>query len=716
MGQFYFIMDLKKLFIVLITTLSCVTGSGQVIDSVSTNQLFDMSLQDLMNIDFVTASGQQQNIIEAPSVVSVITSEEIISKGYNSVAEALKNVSGIFIETDHFQPNLSIRGINGGMRSWSRLVKVMIDGQPVPYRMSYNNFLDESLIPVEAIARIEIIRGPNSAIFGRNAFLGVINIITKNGDALNHPAVSGYTSIKEEEYGYGTNFFIGSSSKNFEWLLSSSISKNLVGELKPLNVPGSTIYDSADIAKNNERNPFGTYLKLKYKNQQLGTFMFDLSYQEIDSKTTFQDWGILKENNRINFVKYYERLSWERSFGKSIDASLFFSNSNGYPTSNEIMENDNNLSDWIIREAKYNAYDVNSIVSYKIDNINNLSLGVDYSYEKYKHQTFYEVNTNNNKVEIPGGSYGQDKFTNLGIYLQMIFNPAVFFNLNYLRDLTFTAGYRVDFHNIYGDVFNYRLAGVYKISEKYSTKLMYGTSFNAPSSNQLYSNPMFSGDLVGNPDLEPEKAKTLEWSLIGILEDYLQFDLNLFYSEIENKIEYVLPYGDISNITSDNISNIYSAGLESNIRFEYQQLSAYLNYSYQKSVSHKNHPLFGDIQTITNLYPAHLLKFGTTCKWPEYFVKFDLDGRYVSKRLASEQNNFIYDPINYAINGYYLDPYWVFDLRVSTMNVKLVRNKETIISLCINNILNSDIAYPGYKDYDIPGLGRYFNFKVIQTF
>lgn len=158
--------------------------NAQQPDSVSAQKLFDLSLEDLMNIEIVSATQKAQNITEAPSVITLITSTQIKERGYLSVAEALNSIAGIDIIKDHYQPNAGIRGVNGGLRSWSRLFKVMVDGQSMSLRSNSDNYLDASFIPIEAIDKIEIIRGPNSALYGKNAFLGVINIITKSGKTL----------------------------------------------------------------------------------------------------------------------------------------------------------------------------------------------------------------------------------------------------------------------------------------------------------------------------------------------------------------------------------------------------------------------------------------------------------------------------------------------------------------------------------------------------
>ena len=127
----------------------------------------------------ITATKKEQKASQAPAIIMVITAQQIKERGYSTIGEALESVAGIDLIHDGLQYNLGIRGINGGMRAGSRIVKLMIDGQPVSYRPSSENLLGEELIPISVVEKIEVIRGPGSALYGANAFLGVINIITK---------------------------------------------------------------------------------------------------------------------------------------------------------------------------------------------------------------------------------------------------------------------------------------------------------------------------------------------------------------------------------------------------------------------------------------------------------------------------------------------------------------------------------------------------------
>lgn len=708
-------MSKKSVTLILLCMLFATTNIlSQEKDSVTTSSLFDLSLEDLMNIEIVSAVKQSQNITDAPSVVYVITENQMKERGYLSVGEALNSVAGLDIITDHYQPNMGIRGINGGLRSWSRLLKVMIDGQSVSFRSNSDNYMDASLIPIEAIEKIEIIRGPNSALYGKNAFLGVVNIITKSGSKLKNASISHYLANINENSSFGLSTIWGGKREHLDLLFASSYSQIDKSGLSPYNVPGNNAYTEFDVSQNNESNPLSVFMKLAYEKENIGRIVLDANQQIINSHAEFLDWGTLTHNNKISIFNGYERLTYTKDLFENFNAIFSLAHATGKPLKHEILDTDSDPSEWIERDVGYTSYDLSADISYSFDEINNFSMGIDYTSDMHDHQKYYTVNSAGIRTLNPGGSEGIKNFNNLGVYLQMIFNAAEFFSFSYLNDLTLTAGYRFDYHNIYGDVLTYRIAAVYGINDKLSTKLMYGTSFNAPSPVQLYTNYIVPGGIVGNPDLQPERAKTLEWSTLGKIIDNLSFNTSIFYTEIDNKIEYLLPYGQTSNITAENVSNIYSAGIETELNANFYNNSAYLNYSYQKSILEKTDPLLEQIRVNTSLYPSHMIKFGDIYHLHKYFININLEGKYISSRIASDQNNFIYDPINYATNRYELDPYFLIDLTISSTDLKLFNQGITKISLKLQNLLDTQYYYPGYYNYDIPGLGRTLYFRFTQ--
>ena len=144
----------------------------------------DLDLMKVLNVQVSTATKGAENLDDAPAVITVVTREDIERWGYRSVGEVLANTVGFFSIDDHILPNVGVRGVTGGLGAESSIIKVMIDGRSVAYRTTSGNWLGVELIPLTSVQQIEIIRGPASALYGADAFLGVVNIITvKPNDA-----------------------------------------------------------------------------------------------------------------------------------------------------------------------------------------------------------------------------------------------------------------------------------------------------------------------------------------------------------------------------------------------------------------------------------------------------------------------------------------------------------------------------------------------------
>src|SRR5262245_27643082 len=104
-------------------------------------ELAELSLDDLLNVPVVSATKTELPIDEAPSIVTVVSRREIELWGYQSVAEILDQQLGFYVIDDHILPNLAVRGIAGGLRAESSIIKLMIDGQPVSFRSTSGNWL-----------------------------------------------------------------------------------------------------------------------------------------------------------------------------------------------------------------------------------------------------------------------------------------------------------------------------------------------------------------------------------------------------------------------------------------------------------------------------------------------------------------------------------------------------------------------------------------------
>ncbi len=124
----------------------------------------------------VTASATEQNLKDAPASISVITQEELQRKPVQNLKDVLRDVPGVQLTSEgDNRKGVSLRGLD------SSYTLILIDGKRVSSRAAVfrHNDFDLNWIPVEAIERIEVVRGPMSSLYGSDALGGVVNIITR---------------------------------------------------------------------------------------------------------------------------------------------------------------------------------------------------------------------------------------------------------------------------------------------------------------------------------------------------------------------------------------------------------------------------------------------------------------------------------------------------------------------------------------------------------
>src|ERR1700727_3496337 len=155
-----------------------------------TKDLGEASLEELSNIQVYSASKHMQRASDAPSSVTVITSDEIQRYGYRSLADILERVRGFYITYDRDYSYVGVRGF-GRLGDSNNRILVLIDGDRINDNVFGEPYIgSEFLVDVDLIDRLEIIRGPSSSLYGADAFFAVINVITRKAPKLKGVEVS----------------------------------------------------------------------------------------------------------------------------------------------------------------------------------------------------------------------------------------------------------------------------------------------------------------------------------------------------------------------------------------------------------------------------------------------------------------------------------------------------------------------------------------------
>lgn len=673
----------------------------------------ELSLEALFNTDISVASKTLMKQSEAPSIVTVITRTMIEALGSRSVAEALRGVPGFYLIDDYVTSNIAVRGINAGPNSWSRIIKVMVDGHPVTDYSTGGTFLGPELIPIEVVESIEVIRGAGSALYGANAFLGVINIVTRKpkekGSFLETGAEGGST---HGNLG-GSGHLLGSvtvGDNPLSYILVSARHEqfNRSGLSVPDGSPSQQDYAGRS-SQGDLSRPTSVFGKGVFDLGGLGTLSTQYQLQHLDAMAEFSDLSILTHDNRI--ARSNSIMGADHTLSYLKDA-LQVHTSGTYTSTKDLPEQTLDTGDTLFtyrRERTNRTIQVGSELSYHYQRHSAL-LGADYMSTTDSGDTVYQVvrqgpnitNAGNQILFSPG--HGMT-FDNAGVFAQAIVRPH--------RKVGITAGMRYDRNDRFGSSFNPRLAIVVQPLPSVYVKGIYGTSFVPPTPVQLYAVPLrFDGGVLGNDQLKNQRAKTAELQVGYKSKDFLDVAVNGFYTVIDDRIEFEAVGNQMS---ARNLTNSHSYGLELSSYANRKPFFGRLAASFQETTS--------DIPTPTPLWWGRLyspsgpggdksLAFPTLMgnatvglTLPRYHFETALSVRAVGSRKASAANSYV------AGQTYLLDPYYLVDLNVSTLEVRLIGKRLTKCSLHVNNVLGHKYAQPGFLGADIPsaGVGVFLN-------
>lgn len=672
----------------------------------------DFSLDDFLSGSVVSATKTAQTLREAPAIIESITERDIQERQYRSVAEALRTVPGFSVLYDYYNYNVGVRGINGGLRAWSRIIKVMINNQPVALRTDASNFLGPELIPMDMVKRIEIIRGPGSALYGADAYLGVINIVTKTGEDLSGGQVTmaGTTFAKG---GGGASVSLGQFGEVFGQTFDVALSGFMgyadrsgltVAPTSPLQSTFDGQSTTADV--NRPASAFGS---MSFGDEALGTFSFSGNYQRATSSGKFLDWSIgqrvLDSQNLLSVDNLFVRGNYDRNLTDQLHLSLGSAYVRGGPTADDRLDVGKPYY-FQLRKSGYDGVDLNGELRYSLSERDSLTLGSDYSYTNQRIQSTYNLfredfGANKQGDELlEGTDLGTRPFSNVGVYAQGIYYP--------LDQLGLTGNIRYDNHNIYGNVLNYRGGLVYLWNDALASKLLYGTSFKAPAPLQLFSAPIVTGDIIGNANLKPERAQTIETELSWIISKNLVASTNAYYTQVDDMVKFARSG---ANSVASNVANASTFGLEGSLRWQWEFLRGFLNGAVQNTTTvGGTDGIFQSQDPRSELFPSATVNAGIVAPLPWVPVDFYLEGRFVSSMRPSESNFVRNSGVDYEIPASFL-----VDLGATSRDLRLF-GLPLRVAAKVTNLLDQQAIYPGFAGIDIPVERLAFNLLVSQQF
>ncbi|OQW93984.1 MAG: hypothetical protein BWK79_08240 [Beggiatoa sp. IS2] len=573
------------------------TTSNATEDLTTTEDLLELSLDELMQVKIVTiASGVEQLITKAPAVATVITAKDIEATGATNIEEALSMVPGLHVLKYFigYEPIYAIRGI---YLTYNPHVLILINGIPMTRLYLGNRGLVGSDIPINNVERIEVIRGPGSAMYGAEAFAGVINVITKT---------------RKEIGGTEAGLRLGSYNTRDGWILQGYKwgKVDVAAALEFHDTDGSKEIIQADLQTaldklygthaslapgplNLQQRGLNAYLDLSYDRWQLR-----LGYQErrnvgvgtghaqvLDSTARFAE-------DRLNADLTYHDVKFTENW--DVTAQLSVSNVAFWPTDNLVL-----YPPGAFKGAYPEGYIGNPSVSerhtrltlsgfYKGFTNHLLRVGTGFflgDLYKVRQVSNFGVNPATGKP-LPPGSPLMDLSDTPGTFISENTRKNWFLFVQDSYTLTpdweLTAGLRYDKYSDFGNTVNPRFALVWQTHPKLTSKLLYGRAFRAPSFYELYAanNPVS----LGNPDLQPETIDMVELAFNYHPTEQLQFSTNLFTYEMNDIINYSAASGNAIKATNSGTQRGHGLEFESQWKVT-KNFSMIGNYSFQRSES-----------------------------------------------------------------------------------------------------------------------------------
>jgi iron complex outermembrane receptor protein len=598
--------------------------------------------------EFVSiATGRRQLISKAPSVATVVTAKDIEEMGAVNLDEVLESVPGLHVALSsvRFNPVYIIRGIYSDTNPE---ILFLVNGVPMT-QLYLGDRGDRSTLPVRSIQRIEVIRGPGSAVYGADAFSGVVNIITKSSEDIDGVEVGGRVASFDTTEAWllgGGGFGDVDVAFTLEGFQTDGDSDRVIDS------DAQTVFDNA-IGTTASLAPDSADTQIKRLDARL-----ELDYSAWKARAWYwaqrdarvgpglaqalDDQSDGETDNFLGEIRYdREQLfsGWDLAGYVSYMHIDGDSRQNLYPPGAILpIGPDGNISpsssDLVLftdgvkgnpgKDEDHWRFDL--VTSFTNLRGHRLRYNVGYYYARF------EANETKNfgpgVIEgIPGGSAVDGSLTDVTntpfVYAPDESRKNVYASIQdewkLAPDWNLTAGLRYDWYSDFGSTVNPRLALVWNSTNDLTTKFLYGRAFRAPAFLELYAqnNPV----LIGNEDVDPETINMFELAFDYRPLSDLQGSLSFFAYRIDDRIEFV-PNAALTERVADNVGEQDGYGLELEGKWDVtRRLEIEANYAYQNT----------DVKDANSDVPVA----------PKHQVYIDGKWEFIPRVLLSTQVNWV---------------------------------------------------------------------------
>lgn len=681
----------------------------------------EISLEGLYDLPFIDiATGYAVPLEKAPSVATIISAQDIEAMGALTIEDVLESVPGIHVQpsTLEAQENFSIRGM---FTSFNPQVLILLNGYRISSDAPSGSFPSSGVITVQNIARIEIIRGPGSAVYGADAFSGVINIVTKNAKDINgfhFGSKAGSFNTKNVWGQYGGKVGLGwELAFNFEYMKQGSDNSRMINSDAQTELDllfGTSASQAPDhINSRFESSNYNIHLKNKHWKIGWDGFIQRNVGQGVGIAQALDNTGHADHDQFLLSVEYNNK-EWFPSLDftsklsyQEVDAQWYF---RIFPAGNiSLVGSDGNLF-----TAPYNpVLFTDGVIGNPGRKTTIPSLDMTFLYDGFeKHILRLNFGSKQEKLEAnatqnfgPSVIDGTEGVVD-GTLSDVTGTPYVYVldktrKIHYVSlqdvwelspDWTLTLGVRYDHYSDFGSTTNPRMAVVWTPTAELTTKLMYGSAFRAPSFNELYAQNNPVG--IGNSNLEPETIDTFELAFAYEPFFGLKTNTSFYYYKADNMIDFI-GNGDGSK-TAQNSTQIRGQGVELEVDWKLsKKFNILANFAYQKTIDKE-----------TDKQRPYV---------PQKQIYLNMNWTFFPDWLASAQLNWVGDRKRAAQDSRsQLDDYTWLNLRIQRKNIA----KHWGLALTAKNIFNESVVEPsdGSISGDYPMKERSVFFEVSYAF
>ncbi|MBA3665334.1 MAG: TonB-dependent receptor plug domain-containing protein [Bacteroidetes bacterium] len=505
-------------------------------------------LEKLINSLISVASKKPLNVRESPSIVSLITEEEIKKSGARDLIDVLRLVPGIDFGSD-------VEGVVGiGMRgNWAHEGKVLVllDGQEMNEILFACNMFGNHY-PIEQIKKIEVIRGPGSAIYGGYAEYGVINIITRQAEDINGVTVSGTYGQMEKDFGRrNVNLMMGKKIGDFSFSLSG-----MMGQGQRSDQTYRDFNDSSySMAGNSALNPKYFNAALAYKG---------LSFRVIGDflQTTMRNGygNVIRDGTQ---VESFNSVFSELKYIYKVNSKLTITPRINYKTQ----------TPWLA-PAYDNREPYNKTATRTTGNIT-----ASYNVNRYVNIVFGSELYRDVAVDHTDSSYFLNKKQTISFYNYAFFAQG----LIKTRLVNFIVGARFDKHNAYGQAFVPRV-GLTKKYNRFHFKALYSSAFRAPAIENI--------NAADSNGIKPELTQVMEIELGYQLTHKSIFTVNVYDIETKDPIIYYTSLDSSNTDLYKNFGHAGTQGIEAEYRIKDKWGHFTINYAFYSAANKQKVDLY----------------------------------------------------------------------------------------------------------------------------